>query len=189
VSNLKVTDRALLENIARTFRRYGYEGASLSRISEATDLGRASLYHRFPDGKAQMALAVLDYVVELFGSEVLAPLFAEGVPARRVQKMATQLRRFYAEGHLACALDALSLETDSDELRARVQTGFRTWVEAMEGLAREAGLSPAKARRASEDAFLRIQGSLVLCRASGGDNKPFRRVLAELPDLLTTTPS
>ena len=56
----KVHDEKLIERLTSVFRIYGYEGASLSRIAEATGLQRASLYHRFPGGKEEMAEAVLN---------------------------------------------------------------------------------------------------------------------------------
>ena len=37
--------------LAEAFRQYGFEGASLSMLSEATGLGNGSLYHFFPGGK------------------------------------------------------------------------------------------------------------------------------------------
>ena len=56
----KITENQLLERLTRVFQDHGYQGASLSLIAEATGLGRASLYHRFPGGKTDMAVAVLD---------------------------------------------------------------------------------------------------------------------------------
>lgn len=46
--------------LLRLFRQYGYDGATLSKISEATGLGKASLYHHFPGGKDEMVEVVLD---------------------------------------------------------------------------------------------------------------------------------
>ena len=37
--------------IAEVFREFGFEGTSLSRITEKTALGKGSLYHFFPGGK------------------------------------------------------------------------------------------------------------------------------------------
>src|SRR5687767_6837809 len=55
-----VVDRAdLLPLLAEVFRSHGYEGATLALISQATGLGKGSLYHFFPGGKAQMAADVL----------------------------------------------------------------------------------------------------------------------------------
>src|SRR3954454_5676749 len=47
---------AILDDV---FRRRGYEGATLSELSRACNLGKASLYHHFPGGKEEMATVLL----------------------------------------------------------------------------------------------------------------------------------
>ena len=54
ISRNEVVDRLLA-----VFQRLGYDGASLAELSHATGLGKSSLYHYFPNGKEEMALAVL----------------------------------------------------------------------------------------------------------------------------------
>ena len=81
-----------VEKLVKVFRQYGYEGATLSRISQATGLGKASLYHHFPNGKQEMAEAVLQYVNEWFGNIILMPLRGEEEPGERIlQRLAAQL--------------------------------------------------------------------------------------------------
>ncbi len=48
--------------LAELFREHGFAGASLSEITRRTGLGKGSLYHIFPDGKEEMARAVLEDV-------------------------------------------------------------------------------------------------------------------------------
>ena len=48
------TKEEVVERLLAVLRRDGFEGASLSVLSEATGLGRSSLYHHFPDGKSDM---------------------------------------------------------------------------------------------------------------------------------------
>jgi len=180
----KVQDRDLLCRLSQVFRQHGYEGASLSRIAKATGLQRASLYHRFPGGKEEMADAVLAYVDELFGNDLLAPLFSDLPPAQRVKEMAKRLRGFYERGQASCLLDTMSLGGEEDPIKRHVAKSFDAWLSALAAVAREAGLTPALARRRAEDALMRFQGGLVMARATG-NIKPFERVLGELPDLLT----
>ncbi|MCY7320404.1 MAG: TetR/AcrR family transcriptional regulator, partial [Phormidesmis sp. CAN_BIN36] len=66
-------DSAIPE-LVKVFRQYGYEGATLAKLSEATGLGKASLYHHFPKGKEEMASAVLDYLNRGLQEQILAPL-------------------------------------------------------------------------------------------------------------------
>ncbi len=180
----KIDDTELLDRISDVFRRYGYEGTSLSRLTEATGLQRASLYHRFPGGKEEMAEAALTGVDASFVEDILAPLSESGEPTGRVRQTAKRLMAFYDEGKKACLLDTMSLGDKGDPPRAHVRASFEAWIAAMTKIAREAGFTPAMAKRRAEEALVQIQGALVFSRASG-DRKPFERAIAALPDLLT----
>ena len=110
----RVTESELIAALTDVFRTYGYEGATLARVSEATGLQKSSLYHRFPDGKAQMARVVLEHAGETIINEVLAPLREEGAVRARVKRAAERLSAFYACGEKACLLDTMSLEAPAD---------------------------------------------------------------------------
>ena len=56
-----ISREEVLNRLTKTFRTYGYDGASLAKLSEATGLGPSSLYHYFPGGKEEMAQAVLNH--------------------------------------------------------------------------------------------------------------------------------
>jgi len=158
----------------------------LTRIAQATGLGRASLYHRFPGGKEEMAEAVLDRADAWFVSHILAPLTEPGEPADRVRAMAKRLDAFYGGGRHSCLLDALSLGVAGDHsVRDHVQRSFAAWRGALADVARLSGFRRAEAERRAEEALVRIQGALVLARATGGETRPFSRALHGLPELLT----
>ena len=180
----KIDEDTLIEKLMDVFRLHGYEGASLSLIAEATGLKRASLYHRFPGGKEEMAEAVLSHVDNWFVSHVLAPLTGSGTPAARIQEMAKRLNEFYGGGKKSCLLDSLTLGHADDPIRRHIEKSIAAWLEAMASVARESGLSPAMAKERAEEALVGIQGALVLARGTG-NRKPFARVLQGLPQLLT----
>lgn len=182
----KVSDERLVDVLAEVFRTYGEEGASLSRLSAATGLQRASLYHRFPGGKDEMLLAVLRRVDQRFEHDVLAPLADSDEPSRRIKRAVARLREFYGGGQKSCLYDTLSLQGGGEALRAHIRRSLEAWIDAFAALAREAGLAPGVARRRAEDALVRIQGSLVVARIRE-DPRVFERMLGELPALLTET--
>jgi len=66
----------LILTIGRVFRRYGYEGASLSILSRETGLGRSSLHRFFPGGKEDMAMAVLDLTGRFVRDDLMRQLSA-----------------------------------------------------------------------------------------------------------------
>ena len=53
-----------IPSLLQLFRQHGYDGATLSKISQVTGLGKASLYHHFPKGKDEMVQEVLAYLEE-----------------------------------------------------------------------------------------------------------------------------
>ena len=51
---------ALVENAATLFRRQGYAATGLNQILDEAGVKAGSLYHHFPQGKQQLAAAVVD---------------------------------------------------------------------------------------------------------------------------------
>ncbi len=180
----KIDEDYLMDRLTDVFRLHGYEGASLSRISQATGLKRASLYHRFPGGKEEMAEAVLKSADEWFTSHILAPLTGSGKPLARIQKMTKRLSNFYGAGRHSCLLDSLSIGEEDVAIRQHIEESFSAWLEALVRVALEAGLTPVMAKERAEEALIGIQGALVMARATG-NTKPFLRILKNLPKLLT----
>jgi AcrR family transcriptional regulator len=174
----------LIDKIARVFRRHGYEGATMSRLSTATGLERASLYHRFPGGKDEMVAAAAASGNAWFAEHVLQPLSQPGDPTDQVKVVCQRLREFYDDGQLPCVLESLSLPAGSEQLHRALDSSLDAWLDAFTHLARKSGLSPAVARDRAEQAIIEIEGSLVLARVRG-DSGPFLRTIRKLPKLLT----
>lgn len=170
--------------LIESFRTWGYEGTSLKRISEATGLARASLYHRFPEGKAQMAEAVMDVAYQWMDNEALAPLRDDRLePRERIVRMTDRLNDFYDGGRKACLLDALTLGDAGTPLRAAARSVMDIWIDALAALANAEGVEATEAHARAEDAVARVQGSLIVSRVQD-EPGVFRRALEELPELL-----
>jgi TetR/AcrR family transcriptional regulator, lmrAB and yxaGH operons repressor len=181
----KVSEEQLMQDLSAVFRRKGYDGASFADLTDATGLVKASLYHRFPDGKAEVADAVLSSVDTRFADYVLKPAFEPGPPLNRVRRIARRLREFYADGAQWCLLDTLSLATTPSVLR-HAKHSMDFWIETFAQVAREAGIPASLARRRAERAVAAIEGSLIVSRVTN-NRRPFFRALAGLPKLLTAT--
>lgn len=175
------SDIELVDRLTDVFRKHGFEGASLTRISEATGLKRASLYHRFPGGKAEMAEAVLSRADDWLIEHALSPLQGPGAPADRVRIMTGALSEFYGEGRHSCLLDAFSLGGENPEIREHVRASMVAWTGALAAVALEVGVEEAEAHARAQDVIASIQGTLVLSRATG-DPTAFQRALRRIPD-------
>lgn len=181
-----VSDGELLERLTAVFRRHGYDGASLSVISDATGLQRSSLYHRFPGGKEEMAAEAARALGGHFGGQVLAPLGGDEPVGVRLAAVSGALLRFYDGGGAGCLLDVLTIGSPGPATTNALAEVTRAWIAAFAGAARQAGFAPADARRRAEDAIAAIEGGLVLARVTG-DRKAFRRALQRLGPTLTGT--
>lgn len=172
------TREGVLESLMEEFRGCGFDGVSLSRISEATGLGKASLYHHFPGGKGEMAEAVMEMAGAWLETHVFGPLEAAGEPATRLASVLKALEGFYDGGAKSCLLDVMPLG-GSPAVRAAVKAVFLRLQSGFERLAQDAGLPRAEARARAEGALVALQGSLVLARGLG-DTAPFARAVKAL---------
>lgn len=175
-----IDDEKLLTALSCVFRDVGYEGASLALLSRATGLQKASLYHRFPRGKQQMAQEVLNAALGWFGENIIGALRAEGPPAARLALVAERLDQFYSSGRQACLLNVLNTSVESDSpFAATIKSAFEALIDAFAALARDAGHSAAAARMLGERAVMLLHGGLVLSRGLGS-SEPFRASLSRL---------
>jgi AcrR family transcriptional regulator len=175
-----VAERAdLLPLISEVFRSHGYEGATLALIGKATGLGKGSLYHFFPGGKAQMAAEVLGEIDHWFEVNIFAPLRKADDPARAIADMTAGVDRYFRSGHRVCLVGVIALGASRDIFGAQVQDYFGRWNEALAQTLRRAGFGASVARRRAADALLTIQGALVLARALD-DTKLFGRAMVDM---------
>lgn len=177
-----VSDDEVISGLARVFRDVGYEGASMAQLSEATGLQKASLYHRFPGGKQQMAEEVLAAASDWFADNVLGPLNGDGSPAERLAEAIRNLNDFYEGGSRACLLNMLSSPRIEDgPFSQSIKASLEALVDAFARLCADAGWKPGrKAQQQAERLVTMLQGSLVLSRGIGS-TAPFRNFLADLP--------
>jgi len=169
----------VLNRLLDAFRERGYEGASLAELSAATGLVKASLYHHFPGGKSEMATAVLAHLDGMLAEQLYLPLRADLSPAKKVAAMLDTIDTFYDGGRKACLFERLATSVDHTTFRRPLTRAFSTWIDAVEDVCVEAGLSRAAARGRAEDLVIRIEGALVLT-AGTGNLKFFERTLTDL---------
>ncbi|MDR3426512.1 MULTISPECIES: TetR/AcrR family transcriptional regulator [Silvimonas] len=180
----QITSREeVVDTLMQVFRDHGYDGTSLSILSEATGLGRSSLYHYFPNGKADMGAAVLARAGEFVREHVVGPLKAAGAPRERVERFALGLDRFYMGGSNACLTNVFAIGEAADLFGDKLQERLRLLIATLANVAQEDGQSPADAARHAEDVVIAFQGALVVSHALRTTDT-FRRILSELPDRL-----
>ncbi len=176
----------LVERIADVFRQYGYDGTSLDRLSEATRLPPSALRTAFPNGKPDMAQAVLGHAHAWFLQHVFEPLRAPGPPRSRLERMAKALDRYYHHGRAACLLELFAVSDYGGPLHAYVRRLILGFIDQLAEVVAETGVERDLAARRAEDAVIDLQGALVVSRGLQS-TEPFRRTLATLADRLLSS--
>lgn len=175
-----VTERSdILPILGEVFREHGVEGASLSTITEATGLGKGSLYHFFPGGKDEMVEAVLAEIGDWFEQHVFQPLETTDDPERAVNDMLDAVLDYFHSGRRVCLIGALSLAKTQNSFSEPIQLYFKRWLKTLARALERLGHSRKRAKELSEMIVLGIQGALVLARASD-DRAIFTRAIGRL---------
>ena len=166
-----------------TFRRKGFDGASMADLSASTGLAKAGLYHRFPRGKMEMAESVLSDVRAWMVEQVLDPLDAPGDPHAKLAAMTKALLEFYEEGASPCLIGMFSASEAFEQLQARLCASLDSLQRAIATTLIDHGLTRREAMRRAEEGLIRIQGALIVSRVRG-DKGPFLRAMKTLPEIL-----
>ncbi len=168
----------VIPKLAEVFRTHGFEGTSLSLISEATGLGKGSLYNFFPGGKEEMAREVLAHVDAWFTQHIYAPLSRPEDPDRAIAAMFDAVDEYFRAGGRVCLVGAMALDATRDIFAEKIRAYFTGWIDALSTALRRCGESRARAHLLAEQCVLEIQGALVLTRALG-DKAVFARALKQ----------
>jgi AcrR family transcriptional regulator len=163
------TKDRIMETTAELFRRYGYTGTGLKQILAEANAPFGSLYHFFPDGKAQLGQEVVrrsglmyqELVEAVFDA---APDVVTGTRDCFTGAAETLRQTDYAD---ACPIETVALEVASTNERLRIATAdvFGGWIAAGTERFAAAGIPPAEARELAIAFICALEGAFVLCRA------------------------
>lgn len=167
--------------IARIFRKYGYEAASLSVIGKETGLGKSSLYHHFPGGKRDMVGAVLDLAQRFVRDDVMALLKMNAPRRDNVEAFLAYLSDYYDGGRTACLYGVLTLHDAPEDVRRRVGMLTGEWLSMLE--ADLAARGNPQSKLDSCRILRALQGGLMLTQATG-DEACFVQALDDIRELL-----
>ncbi|NMH89613.1 TetR/AcrR family transcriptional regulator [Flavivirga algicola] len=164
----KVLDIEILKGLTKVFRSKGYEGASLKELSEATGLKKASLYHRFPNGKQEMADAVLNHLDEWVSNNVFQSLLDDDIePQIRLKKGLEKIRTLYNDGKETCIFRALSMQTGVELFEEQIKNGMNEWLSTFREIGTAFQLNHKEAEQKALQVLIEIQGSLIVTKGLG----------------------
>jgi TetR/AcrR family transcriptional regulator, lmrAB and yxaGH operons repressor len=161
---------ALVDTAALLFRRQGYAATGVNQILETADVKAGSLYHHFPDGKQQLAAAVVDSV----GTDIedrLRQFLDSGLPIADIvdgwiDLMSSGLASDRRDG---CPIEPIATESvnASPQVREASARVFAGWCAAVADRLRQDGWADADADEAALAVIALIEGALILSRIAG----------------------
>ncbi|MDA1321848.1 MAG: TetR/AcrR family transcriptional regulator [Proteobacteria bacterium] len=173
----------IVGKLFKLFRSGGYEGVSVGDISKATGLGKSSLYHHFPGGKADMAAAVVDFARAWLRQRIFEPLATDAPLAVRVDDMLKAAHELYGGGTAPCLIASMMLSNEDKPGGVDVGQLMNEWIAALSSALQENGLAKAAAADRATSALIGIEGALLVARATGRlkvFEKALRRVREDL---------
>lgn len=161
---------ALIDTAALLFRRQGYAATGVNQILEMADVKAGSLYHHFPEGKQQLAAAVVQRV----GADIeqrLRALLATQAPVPDlidgwIDLMASALTADPRDG---CPIEPIATESvDASALvRQASRAAFAGWRDAVADRLRAEGWVQTDAEQTALALIALIEGALMLSRIAG----------------------
>jgi TetR/AcrR family transcriptional regulator, lmrAB and yxaGH operons repressor len=161
---------ALVDTAAVLFRRQGYAATGVNQILETADVKAGSLYHHFPDGKQELAAAVVDSVgagIERRLREFLdsaAPV--ADIVDGWIDLMASGLSSDQRDG---CPIEPIATESvnASPQVRDASARAFGGWCLAVADRLRADGWPNEDAEQTALAVIALLEGALILSRIAG----------------------
>ncbi|MET0993822.1 MAG: TetR/AcrR family transcriptional regulator [Mycobacterium sp.] len=161
---------ALVDTAALLFRRQGYAATGVNQILETAGVKAGSLYHHFPDGKQELAAAVVDSVGGGIEQQLRRFLTGEISVADIVDGWIDMLAaRLAGDRRDGCPIEPIATESvhASPEVRAASARVFSGWCNAVADRLRADGWPHDDADQTALAVIALIEGALMLSRIAG----------------------
>jgi TetR/AcrR family transcriptional repressor of lmrAB and yxaGH operons len=161
---------ALIDSAATLFRRQGYAATGLNQILDEAGVKAGSMYHHFPQGKQQLAAAVVDTegaaIEQLLRRFLATDRSVADIVERWIDLLVAGLAGDQRDG---CPIEPIATESvnASPLVRAASARAFQGWCTAIEVRLRSEGWSDDEAKMVALVVISLIEGALILSRIAG----------------------
>ena len=170
-----------------SLQRKGLHGAGLSEILQDAQAPKGVMYHHFPGGKTDLALAAIDTGVAQMKASLQQLADSHTDPAEALKTWWGHAhKRLERSGfERGCPLAAISLESTPDdaELRQTLARAFGEFRELVAGMLTAAGIGAKRATQLAALIVSAYEGSLIQARVAASA-KPVNDTVEMLLGLL-----
>ena len=172
----------IVEVSAQRFRRKGFHGVGLSEILEAASVPKGSLYHHFPAGKTDLALAAAD-MASCEMMRVIKESFVDvETPEDGVTTLCHKLAKLFDlfDRQDGCPVSGILFDGPENQVfREKARSIFDLWIETVAEHARRLGYSHDAAFALAERTLIALEGGWIMARARASSD-----VLRRVPGYL-----
>lgn len=181
------TRERLVHAMSRALQRRGYHGVGLAELLAAAGAPKGVLYHHFPGGKQQLAVAAIEATAAHISGSLDRLLAARADPLPTLAGwLAMAEQQLVKSGfERGCPLATVALETTADDGPVRVALAD-AFARIRDGLARllvAAGIAPAHAGGLAALVVASYEGALMQARVAGS-GQPMAEAAGSLLSLL-----
>ncbi|WP_409494341.1 TetR/AcrR family transcriptional regulator [Amycolatopsis sp. cmx-11-12] len=130
---LEGTRSKLVRTTSRLMQRQGYQATGVKQITREAGVSHGSMYHFFPGGKDELAVAAVRHAEAEFAEMLETALAALPDPADAIELVTARLGEYLqrSEWTDGCPITATALETAGrvPEIEKAVSAAFSTWRE------------------------------------------------------------
>jgi TetR/AcrR family transcriptional repressor of lmrAB and yxaGH operons len=176
----------LINAMTDALQRKGLHGVGLNELLDIAGAPKGSLYHHFPGGKSELAVAAIERISERIDS-LFAQLFSHHPDPLNAMHSWLQgaLQQLESSGfERGCPLATIALESSADdvEIRAALQRSFNAVRQALSRQLRAHGYADEQAENLAALFVAIYEGGLLQARVAGS-SEPLRRAATALFNL------
>ncbi len=179
------TRETILQVASRLFARQGYTATSIRQIAEETGIGKATIYHHFPDKQA-IAWALLERHAAKI-QEMLNKVQAEPEPRQRIQTAVEESLRFLNESSAILQIVRREIPGGRTQMQKDLVSFFRTYIRLLEDAVRQGQAQgifrPMDATETARVLLRMIQGTFSMTYLTGERTQEPEKAAATLLDV------
>jgi TetR/AcrR family transcriptional repressor of nem operon len=158
------------------FKQYGFYHVALSNISSKYAINLSYL-HITIDDKIAYAIAAMDYVQDIFDSEILVCVYDEAITTKdRIIKLNNNIKEYFINSKGGCIFVNFCLEgiREHEGFKEPIERYFKSLNEAYRYIL--SGIyTPAEAQIVADEFVADLQGALIMMRVTG-ESLPIQRL-------------
>jgi TetR/AcrR family transcriptional repressor of lmrAB and yxaGH operons len=180
----------MIDTTLRLLRRQGFKATGMAQIIEESGAPRGSIYHHFPGGKEELALAALRAAGEVVAGKIEAALDGHNgvIPAMRayIEAYADEIRQSDYERGCPVGNVAMDAAATSPTIRKACEEIFNSWEALIAGGLVHDGFAKGEAGALAEFILSSLEGALILCRARRS-TEPLDRVAKRIEAVVSSS--